>query len=55
MTLGVVLLLLERVPVLVEIGDATDRRLGGRGYLDQVQASPFCDAQGFSDRQDAYL
>jgi hypothetical protein len=55
MAFGVVLLLLERVPVLVEIGDATDRRLGGRGYLNQVQTSAFCDAQGFGDRQDAYL
>ena len=55
MPLRVVLFLFERVPVFVKIGDAADRGLGGRRYLDQVQPSAFRDAQGLSDRQDADL
>lgn len=53
--LGVVRFLLLRVAVLVEIGDAAHRRVGGGRDLDQVQAAALRDSDSFAQRQDSDL
>jgi hypothetical protein len=51
----IVSLLLERVAILVEVGDAADRRLRGGSNLDQVESLGFRDANGFANGQNADL
>jgi hypothetical protein len=51
----IVSLLLERVAILIEIGDAAYRRLRSRCDFDQIEALGLCDANGFANRQDADL
>src|SRR5215469_5889600 len=55
MALGVMGLLLLRVTVLVEIGYAADRRLGGGCDLDQVQAAAFGHANRLTGTEHANL
>jgi hypothetical protein len=53
--LGIVRLFLLRVPILVEVGDATNRRRGGRGNLDQVKAARLGNLDSVAQRQDSDL
>jgi hypothetical protein len=53
--LGVVGLLLLRVPILVEIGDASYRRVRIARNLDQVQTLALGDTNRLAQRQDADL
>ncbi|HXN86639.1 MAG TPA: hypothetical protein VN867_11240 [Candidatus Binataceae bacterium] len=51
----IVSLLLERVAILIEIGDAAYRRLRSRCDLDQIEALGLGNADGFAKWQDADL
>src|SRR5882757_6460167 len=55
MALGVMGLLLLRVTVLVEIGDAANRRLSRRRDLDKVQATAFGHADRLAGAQNSDL
>jgi hypothetical protein len=52
---GIVGLLLQRVAILVEVGDAAYRRRRVGRHLDQVQSLRFGHADGFAQPQDADL
>src|ERR1019366_1536897 len=52
---GVVGLLLQRVAILVEVGDAAYGRRRRGGHLDQVQSLGFSHANSFAQPQDADL
>jgi hypothetical protein len=53
--LGIVRLFLLRVAILVEVGDAANRRRCGRRNLDQVEAARLGDFDRLAQRQDSDL